>query len=627
MLRKAGGAEAGRDRTTYGQPIQDLEARRRLPVPVAAEVRIILETGGELDVPPVDHIQIKLGIGREILARILACHAHATDNRLEPGEHLRTGRRKGIAGRAGELRVVLANPHGACLVARQFACPDLEGLPTIFEACRQGRPLEEAGLDLAAHVQVVDPLAVAQPTAVELGRAGCAQRGIDRVDDPEIELVAPILHGQVPVPPAERALQATRQGIVLQPRGDQRQETVRIHRQHVPAVVRTAIEAGRLAVTLAIACKAIELDTVVQRHAHVHEDVDVLGLRVTVAVVQAVEGELARVVDGCHIVVPPRVEPGPVGVLSIPILSRHVHETVGAQRQADVAGHRQHRPIVDLPVLARVGQLQHAVRRQLRHAAHGHEPRHIAHAGDTAQMLAIGDRHRAPFTRIVQLEVDHPGDGVGSILGCRAVAQHLDTRQGRRRDQVDVHRLAAAAHGTVDVQQGRRMSPLAVHKNQGLVRPEAPQGCRPDHVGAVGDGGLRKVEAGHRIAQRTGGLRQAGPGQRLGRNHIHWHRAVCDRPVRPAGAGHDDRLAGVTGCPGGFLREGRRGGNHEGREKKGTEAHVGNLSCLLHCGKCLLCAMSQHFFDKRATIFQRMLQKCDIRACRTQALEGAAPNG
>ncbi len=103
---------------------------------------------------------------------------------------------------------------------------------------------------------------------------------------------------------------------------------------------------------------------------------------------------------------------------------------------------------------------------------------------------------RVGFARRGALEddVDHARDGVGPILRGRAVTQHLDAIDHRRRDRVEVHARRASAHSAVHVHERAVVATLAVDEHEDLIGPEPAQRRRPNVVGSVGDGGPRKVE-------------------------------------------------------------------------------------------------------------------------------------
>src|SRR5690606_2006418 len=61
-------------------------------------------------------------------------------------------------------------------------------------------------------------------------------------------------------------------------------------------------------------------------------------------------------------------------------------------------------------------------------------------------------------------DVDHAGDGVGTVDGRSAVLQHFDALDGRHRDLAQV--LVAAGGGT---------QALAVHQHQGAVGTQVAQ--------------------------------------------------------------------------------------------------------------------------------------------------------
>lgn len=52
-------------------------------------------------------------------------------------------------------------------------------------------------------------------------------------------------------------------------------------------------------------------------------------------------------------------------------------------------------------------------------------------------ILPVIDRDSPALRLVAQLEVDHPGNGIRTILGSGAIAQHLDAAQRDRRNEID----------------------------------------------------------------------------------------------------------------------------------------------------------------------------------------------
>ena len=81
-----------------------------------------------------------------------------------------------------------------------------------------------------------------------------------------------------------------------------------------------------------------------------------------------------------------------------------------------------------------------------RHAEIG---RALPDAAVAGRILAAGDCHVAALGALLQDDVDHAGDGIGAVLGRRAVTQHLDMVDRRHRDGIEIHRLRAATEHAV----------------------------------------------------------------------------------------------------------------------------------------------------------------------------------
>ena len=93
---------------------------------------------------------------------------------------------------------------------------------------------------------------------------------------------------------------------------------------------------------------------------------------------------------------------------------------------------------------------------------------------------------------VPEYEVDHAGDGVGSVLRGCAVTQHLDLLEGEGRYGGDVDTLGAVRNTAAEERDHRTtVTPLPVHEDQDIVRRQAA------HVGGPNNG--RRVTDGLRI--------------------------------------------------------------------------------------------------------------------------------
>ena len=85
--------------------------------------------------------------------------------------------------------------------------------------------------------------------------------------------------------------------------------------------------------------------------------------------------------------------------------------------------------------------------------------------------LPIMRPNLAAFGGVFHLKVDHSGNGVGAVLGGRAVAQHFHIFQGDAGDHADIGPVGpfASAGDKLGDQRGS-VPAFAVDQHQGLVR-------------------------------------------------------------------------------------------------------------------------------------------------------------
>ena len=194
----------------------------------------------------------------------------------------------------------------------------------------------------------------------------------------------------------------------------------------------------------------VELCVVVDIDPGIDEQEDILGLRATpglgerLVVERGVRANLHTVIDqrlciGTLVAARQRIIIG--------VFHARVDETVVAQGEADIAFH-----LVTLFVLVK---------------------------------FAVPDPQRTAFRGILHLEVDDPGDGVGAVLGGRAVPQDFDVLDGDTRDHAYIGTVRAfpGAGGELGNQR-RPVAAFAVHQDQGLVRGKAAHRDRP-HEGIL----------------------------------------------------------------------------------------------------------------------------------------------
>ena len=88
----------------------------------------------------------------------------------------------------------------------------------------------------------------------------------------------------------------------------------------------------------------------------------------------------------------------------------------------------------------------------------------------TGVIRAIRGGHFAAFRGVIENDIDHPGNRVGTVLGARAVAQHFNAFDGADRDRVEVHRRRATADFRRVVDHRRGVPTFAVDQHQHLIR-------------------------------------------------------------------------------------------------------------------------------------------------------------
>ena len=196
-----------------------------------------------------------------------------------------------------------------------------------------------------------------------------------------------------------------------------------------------------------------------------------------------------------------------VGRLGASVLKAEVGETGRAQRQSGVAGH-----IVGGAV----------------------PPLHVG----TRVELETGAR-----TAVLGQQVDDAGNGVGAVLGRRAVAQHLGLAQGDRRNARDVGPLGSESHAVaaVPVDDGGAVAALPVDQNQRVVGRQVAQHHGPYDGGGIADGLGVDVEGGNHGPQLGRQVPATLAREVLGTDNVHRHGGLGHRPRLGAAAHDDDR--------------------------------------------------------------------------------------
>jgi len=180
---------------------------------------------------------------------------------------------------------------------------------------------------------------------------------------------------------------------------------------------------------------------------------------------------------------------------------------------------------------------------------------------------------------LAQFHVDDAGDGIGTVLGGGAVAQHLHVLDGEDGDRVHVRARVAAVARAEQVHEGRRVAALAVHEHEGLVGAETAQGGRVDEVGAVGTGLARRVERRRDVGQGLGEVELAALlGGFRQRDVVDGHRGIGGRRVADAARADDVDALDVGVGGGGRGRILCEGGRRESQCRAAVQAQQDRLA-------------------------------------------------
>ena len=193
-----------------------------------------------------------------------------------------------------------------------------------------------------------------------------------------------------------------------------------------------------------------------------------------------------------------------------------------------------------------------------------------------ARAVAAGVQlEAAAATVVLQQKVQHPGDGVGAVLGRRAVAQHLDLSQRYGRDGRDVGTLRPVGDAVADPGDDRAPVPaLAVDEYQGVVGGEAAQVGGSDESRRVTDGLGVDVVGGDQGPQLIADVGAALADDILIRNGVDRHRRLDDRP-RLCAAADDDHPLRELHRQHDVQRQRSRGDDHHSAAHLGAEAGQG----------------------------------------------------
>ncbi len=140
-------------------------------------------------------------------------------------------------------------------------------------------------------------------------------------------------------------------------------------------------------------------------------------------------------------------------------------------------------------------------------------------------------------------DVDHASDRVRAILGRRAVPQHLDALDRRRRDRVEIDPHSAPAERAVYMDERARVASLAIDQHQNLIGTEAPEARGIHMIRPIGDRLMRGIERGFQCRKHLVHFGHPRLGHFLRRDHVHRDRRLGGG-ARRAGADHDHFVEG-----------------------------------------------------------------------------------
>ncbi len=476
-------AEAAVDRAADGEVRREVVAAGDLAGHGVTEVRIVLVTQGGVIAELVGEVAADVGIDADIVAALVDGVV-----RTEAAEAL-GARRNGAGGQRARA------------VGLQFAGFDLVGLMPRFQAKRQGQRRRQADIERAADIGVEHRLVVLHFAVVERGLRRRAIGRVDAVQRVVLQFVAAIGQAVVLGPLAGGAADAEGRRIVLGLGVDDRQEAVGIDRGDVAGVVGVAEEGRRLGIIVGVAGVAVQLPLVVDGLAGIDENRDDALFRVAVA---AGDGGRRDVL----------VDVGAVGGVALLGVDGDRQEAVRAQLEAGPAVDVGGGAIVD--VARRPGALEIGV------------------------VLAVRGFDAATVVGFAQVQVQHAGDGVGTVLRRGAVTQHFDAVERGFGNGVQVDGGRTAAGRAVDVDQGRAVLALSVDQDEGLVRRQAAQAGRADIVGAVDGGRTREVQRRGDARQGLAQFAVALGLQGIGGDDVDGRQGVEARAAGGALAGHHD---------------------------------------------------------------------------------------
>ena len=178
------------------------------------------------------------------------------------------------------------------------------------------------------------------------------------------------------------------------------------------------------------------------------------------------------------------------------ILCRKVQITAFAQWQAKVRSECIGVAVVPFTIFAGVGNDR--VVRQPSRQGHGVDLTNIFHFRDVLAKCRL----RAAAHAFFQLDVDDASNSIGTILRSCTVAQHFEALNRQWRNGVEIDGGRATADRTVQVDESRLVTTLAVDEHQNLIRRKTAQCCRAQRVRSIRQRRLWEVERWHKLVQQ-----------------------------------------------------------------------------------------------------------------------------
>ena len=431
LLRQRRRTETVADGATQRDALGEGITRGQLARQCGTEVGIILITRGEAGAQLVAEVGIELDIPRPVVACLIDRIAGT-----KTGEHLRA-----TAGKAFEL-----------------ARLDLVGVAAILDTGSHIERIRQADIEATGKIEIHRSLLVLQGTGEELGRAGRTEAGVVAVANIEIELVTAVAHAQIKAPASGIAAKTAECGHVIGDGQDQRQEAFRMNLRHIAGIKRTTEESRRIALAAAVVGEAVELDLLAQRQHRVDEQHLILHRRIAKTVIDAIKGGLTRVrlaIDQRKLLA--RVGARTVGVVAVTVFGGDGKEAAITEIETGKAT-----DVVELAI--------------------------------ALVEFAIAVIETGAAVRALEHDVDHTGNGIGTILRRRAIAQHFDAFDGAAGNGIEIDRRRTAAEATIDVDDGGSVAALAVDQHQCLIRCQTAQLRWAHMIGAIGDRSVGEVE-------------------------------------------------------------------------------------------------------------------------------------